>query len=210
MSNLDNNQNPYEEFQEEPQDSGEGGTGGPNRTFVTAIGVLGGLFLIALIALVVFGLVILPQRNAQQREAAAQINAQNTATAISATEVARIQREQVLATASAAPSNTPLPSATQVIAQPSETPVPATQAVGGQVAAGDLNSRTQTVAALLTQASGGLTVTPGGTKQPTARPTALPTTGFADEVGLPGMLGLGVLLIGIIFLVRRLRMVSRG
>jgi LPXTG-motif cell wall-anchored protein len=38
-----------------------------------------------------------------------------------------------------------------------------------------------------------------------AQPTAIPDTGFADDVGLPLMLGLAVLLIVIIFLARRLR-----
>jgi LPXTG-motif cell wall-anchored protein len=36
--------------------------------------------------------------------------------------------------------------------------------------------------------------------------TALPTTGFADQVGVPGMLALSILLIAVIFLARRLRM----
>jgi LPXTG-motif cell wall-anchored protein len=38
-----------------------------------------------------------------------------------------------------------------------------------------------------------------------ATSTALPTTGFADEVGIPGLLGMAVLLIAVIFLARRLR-----
>ena len=35
--------------------------------------------------------------------------------------------------------------------------------------------------------------------------TALPTTGFADEVGLPALVGAAIALIIIIFLARRLR-----
>jgi len=38
-----------------------------------------------------------------------------------------------------------------------------------------------------------------------ATSTALPNTGFADEVGLPGLFGLALGLILIIFLARRLR-----
>jgi hypothetical protein len=38
-----------------------------------------------------------------------------------------------------------------------------------------------------------------------AAPTALPTTGFADEVGMPGLLALAVVFVVVIFLVRRLR-----
>jgi LPXTG-motif cell wall-anchored protein len=37
------------------------------------------------------------------------------------------------------------------------------------------------------------------------QPTEIPKTGFADEVGLPAMLGMAVLLIVIIILARRLR-----
>jgi LPXTG-motif cell wall-anchored protein len=35
--------------------------------------------------------------------------------------------------------------------------------------------------------------------------TQVPQTGFADEVGLPGLLGLTVVLVAIIFLARRMR-----
>jgi hypothetical protein len=38
-----------------------------------------------------------------------------------------------------------------------------------------------------------------------ATSTALPSAGFADEVGLPGLFGLALALILIIFLARRLR-----
>jgi LPXTG-motif cell wall-anchored protein len=37
------------------------------------------------------------------------------------------------------------------------------------------------------------------------QPTAIPNTGFADDVGLPAMLGMAVLLVVVIFLARRLR-----
>jgi hypothetical protein len=42
-------------------------------------------------------------------------------------------------------------------------------------------------------------------KTATATPSALPTSGFADDVGLPGMFGLALLLVAVIFLARRLR-----
>jgi len=37
----------------------------------------------------------------------------------------------------------------------------------------------------------------------------LPRTGFADEVGLPGLVSLSLVLVVVIFLVRRLRMSSQ-
>jgi LPXTG-motif cell wall-anchored protein len=58
--------------------------------------------------------------------------------------------------------------------------------------------RTATVAALLTQAA---------EAQQTVTPTAsgLPQTGFAEDVGVPGLVGLSLALIVVIFLARRLR-----
>jgi hypothetical protein len=47
-----------------------------------------------------------------------------------------------------------------------------------------------------------LTAGPGAV---TPSPTALSQTGFADEVGLPAMLGMAALLMLVIFLARRLR-----
>ncbi|NMB89552.1 MAG: hypothetical protein GYA17_14430, partial [Chloroflexi bacterium] len=90
---------------------------------------------------------------------------------------------------------------------PTDTPEP-TQELEAAAVGGDLAARTQTVAALLTQAAQAGGGVPGGTQQVT--PTALPTAGFADEVGLPGLLGLSVLLVGVIFLVRRLRLSGSG
>jgi hypothetical protein len=68
-------------------------------------------------------------------------------------------------------------------------------------AAPTVGPRTATVAALLTQAA-----QQTATVLPTA--TALPGTGFGDEVGAPSLLALAVLLIVVIFLARRLRKVN--
>jgi hypothetical protein len=40
---------------------------------------------------------------------------------------------------------------------------------------------------------------------PTATPTALPATGFADEAGLPGLLLMGGALVAVLLVARRLR-----
>ena len=196
MSDMNNN-DLYSDFEEDGSDySTSSGSG--NRTFMLAIGILGGIFLIALIVLAVFALFIMPQRNAAQQEQAAQINAQNTATAFAVTEMAIFQQQAMTTTAEALATIEPSP--TSVVVFPTDTPAPEMEAgaesEGTQESiGGDLFARTQTVAALLTQAAaGGQTTT-----------TALPTTGFADDVGLPGLLGLAILLIGVIFLARRLR-----
>ena len=194
-----NNNDLFSDFEEESNDYSESTSSGGNRTFMLAIGILGGIFLIALIVLAVFALFIMPQRNAAQQEQAAQINAQNTATAYAVTEMAIFQEQAMTKTAEALATVEPSPTA--VVIFPTDTPTPEISAEeeieGTEISVGgDLYARTQTVAALLTQAAaGGQTTT-----------TALPTTGFADDVGLPGLLGLTILLIGIIFLARRLRM----
>ncbi len=199
MSDTNNN-DLYTDFEEDNSDYSSS-SGSSNRTFMLVIGILGAIFLIALIVLAVYALFIMPQRNAAQQEQAAQINAQNTATAYAVTEMALFQEQALTGTAVALANLEPSP--TSVVVFPTNTPTPLLAVAADAEAeetqeaiGGDLYARTQTVAALLTQAaSGGQTTT-----------TALPTTGFADDVGLPGLLGLAILLIGVIFLARRLRM----
>jgi LPXTG-motif cell wall-anchored protein len=196
MSDLNDNQ--FEDFEEEsptpPEDSGKPSG---NRNFIIAIGVLGGISLLILIVLIIVGLVILPAQSKARKEQAALVNAQNTATSQAATQIAFAKAQ-----ATKTPTATNLPSATPVVAIATATPETIIT-VGTPVVAQDLSARTQTVAALLTQAAGG-----NGTATPTAKATALPTTGFADEVGLPVLFGLALLLVVVIFVVRRLRLSS--
>ncbi|MBN2258806.1 MAG: hypothetical protein JW704_13485, partial [Anaerolineaceae bacterium] len=90
------------------------------------------------------------------------------------------------ATMRAWPTNTPANTNTP---QPSKTPT-----IGIQ------DPRTATVAVLMTQAAQAkMTATHQGTV------SILPKTGFADDVGLPGLVTLSLVLVVVIFLVRRLR-----
>lgn len=211
MSDI-NNDELFEGFDEEALIGG-----GPeeerkpsNRNFLIAIGVIGAIFLLALIGLAVFAAVVLPQRSAQRQQEAAEINARNTATALVATQIAFAQQELLTPSPTAIPTNTPLPSPTPVVLNATATPMlaettaPPAEAAAGTPAAGpasDLLARTQTVAALLTQAAGGF-----GTAVATLGPTQLPQTGFMDEVGIPSMVGIAVLLIVVIVVARRLRL----
>ncbi len=196
MTDLNDNQ--FEDFEEEPTPPGEPRPAG-NRNFIIAIGVLGGISLLILIVLIIVGLVILPAQSKARKEQAALVNAQNTATSQAATHIAAVK---AMATATA--TATAIPSATPVVAIATATVAPqVTGTPGTPVVAQDLSARTQTVAALLTQAAGG-----NGTTTATPKTTALPTTGFADEVGLPVLLGLALLLVVVIFVVRRLRLSS--
>ncbi|MEN4042754.1 MAG: hypothetical protein ROW39_10445 [Anaerolineaceae bacterium] len=162
-----------------------------NRNFIIAIMVIGALFVLSLIGLAVYGAIILPQQTAARLEQAAIINAQNTATALAATQLAA----QVIPTHTPSPTNTVAvaATATPVVVFPTATPLPTETPV--LLSAEDM-ALTATAAALLTPVVG-------------AVPTALPTAGFVDEVGIPGMLGMSLLLIVVIFLVRRLRFTHR-
>jgi LPXTG-motif cell wall-anchored protein len=66
--------------------------------------------------------------------------------------------------------------------------------------------QTKTAAAKTSIALGTIPVGGGtGTSTPQANATVLPNTGFADQAGLPGMIGLAVLLLGVILVTKRLR-----
>ena len=64
---------------------------------------------------------------------------------------------------------------------------------------------TATVSALLTQAAGGKPEVVAGDVGATLAPTALPTTGFADGMGIPSLVGLGVLFVALILITRQVR-----
>jgi LPXTG-motif cell wall-anchored protein len=202
MSDYDNNQQ-YQGFEEETPPGGPKGSN--NRTFLVAVGVIAGLFLLAVIGLVAYLLLFAGPANVARNQQATLISAQNVATSSAATKRAFAALLALTPSATMTPTATQPATATPVIVLPTdtETPLPSDTAAPGAAIAQDLTARTETVAALLTQAAGGggvVSATPGGT------PTALPTTGFADEVGLPGLIGLAVVLLAVIFLARRLRM----
>jgi LPXTG-motif cell wall-anchored protein len=87
------------------------------------------------------------------------------------------------------PTATASASPTLVIAQPT------------QVVVSPTIDRTATVSALLTEAA-------AGKLTPTPTASALPDTGFAEDVGIPAMVGLALVLVVVIFLTRRLRTAS--
>lgn len=189
--------NDFDEEQFEPE-YGVGGDPVPepprkpsNRNFLLAVGILGVILILALVLLLLVAPGILQQQRADQLEQAAQINAANTATAMAATAMAL----QNAATATPRPTVLVAPTKTPLIVLQTSTPAVAD-------ASGLSASDQATVQALQTQmaAQGGAT---GTTPQPTS--SALPESGFFDEVGIPGMVGLGAVLVAVIFLSRKLR-----
>ena len=158
-----------------------------NRTFLIAAGILGGIVLLSIACLAGYALIILPQQRAAQQagedNALATQNAQVNE-ALTATGVAFDLSQTPQATETLLPTDTP------VVAQPTATntleftltPDPATETV----AAGFTQLAESTATLILTS-------------------TALPTSGFADEVGLPGLVIAAMVLVVVIFLARRLR-----
>jgi len=171
-----------------------------NRNFLIALGVIGGIFVLITIALIVVATLILPGRNRASLEAGALTLAANTATAQFATDEA--QRVIILQTPSVTPipSNTPTspPATNTPVVAPTQTATTDPGAAASPTAVSD--AQKATLAAQQTQLAGGKF-----TATVIATSTALPNTGFADEVGLPGLLGLAAGLVLVIFLARRLR-----
>ena len=195
MSELPDSDNQLEGFEEGPAIPPERPTGG-GRPFVVAITIIGVLVVIALIAL---GVVLLNRNPGAAADQAARVNAQNTQIAAAATEQVRNAQLQQTLNAAKLPSVTVAPTLnpqglvtnTPVVAIPTSTrtPVPPTPTI----LPADL---TKTAAAATALAKGGT---------PQVTPTGLPTTGFADQVGLPGMAIGAVLLLILILIVRRAR-----
>lgn len=176
---------------------------GNRNTFTIVAIVIGVIILLSLICMVGIAVFYLPGRAASQ-------GATSTSAAATAAQNALVaQQTQVAAQASPTLSATPVltdtPTDTPVVVFATDTP------------ANPQDPATATVQALQTQlANAQLTVTfapsaIGGTRTKTRTVTTtpqIPKTGFADEVGLPGMFIVAMILLGVILLARRLRNVS--
>ena len=186
-----------------------------NRNFIIALGVIGAVFVLITIALVVVAVFVLPGQNKARQEASLQTLTANQSTAQVATaQVATEQARKIIMP----PGNTPSPTATS--AQPTITPVLPSTNTPTKANPSSLATATANPNAIVTATATATVVADGqkatlsaqqtllaGTRASTviATSTALPNTGFADEVGLPALLGLGAAMILVIFLVRRLR-----
>lgn len=154
-----------------------------NKTFLLVAAVLGGIVLLSIACLAVYGFYWIPRQTAQRDAQQATLVAQNVQVDQALTEKA------ISDMLSQVPSGTPTlePTATPVFQQTTPTLAPA-------------DPQTATVAAALTQAAQAqLTVT----GLPTS--TALPNTGFIDDVGAPGLAVMALALVIVILLARRLR-----
>ncbi len=220
MSDYDNNDVNDEVEGNEPVEEEGGAAPGGNRNFLLALGIMGGIFILILLALLIYWFTSRPGgggAGAQQANIAATndvIRTANAATALAATQAAGL-----ILTPSITPTATntrvpPTATNTQVVAQatPSATAsTPGASAAGGGgllTVTPNLQTRTATIVAVLTQSAQQTQTIAAKFKTGTA--TALPKTGFAEDVGLPGMFGLALGLVLVIVLVRRLRLSPHG
>ena len=179
-----------------------------NRTFVIAAVALGALLVLSLVCLGVYALVIAP---AQENAAVArqtEIALENTKTASQLTQTA----QPVLFSPTAPPTNTQQPTrtSTPVVVLPSNTPTTAAVlATSTPATAGATTPQpaglTATAAQATLSAAQAKTRTPTRTPTRAATATALPVTGFGDEVGLPSLAVIGGVLLVVIILARRMR-----
>jgi LPXTG-motif cell wall-anchored protein len=181
---------------EDYADEGDGGDSGSNRKMIMIAAIAGGIVLV--LACIGVGWYLTRGRS----DPVAQTG---TAAAISAAE-SRAQTEAAIASIPAAtytPLPTEIPTNTPTATLVPETSEPSATSEGGPTA----DPRTATVRALLTQAAQAQTQAAEAILTVTATPTstALPDTGFADDVGIPTLLGMTALLIIVIFVARRLR-----
>jgi hypothetical protein len=179
-----------------------------NRTFLLILLALGGIAVLTLACIGAYLLVFRPRSLAQRAALEQTLTAQAaevegivamTATSDEATAIA--------AAWTATPSRTPIP--------PTDTPTPSPTPVVA-VATADVNAPTLTAgpddatatalhATLDANATLYVATLTAGPSAPTPTPTRIPAAGFADDVGLPAMLGMAALLIVVIFVARRLR-----
>ncbi|MBV6391525.1 MAG: hypothetical protein KPEEDBHJ_00733 [Anaerolineales bacterium] len=163
-----------------------------NRTFLIAAGILGGLILISAACLVG---VYLFSRNSAAR-GAEQAAIQTTTAQASGNFI----NDSLTMTSAAAllPTATEPPTQTPVVNIPTTTAVANPSVTSGAALNNTSIAATATVGAALTQAANAqLTIIP--------TTTALPGTGFVDDVGAPGLAVMALAFIVVILLARRLR-----
>ena len=197
----------FENFNLDSETPGEGETPpeeSSNRTFLIIAGVLGAIALLALLCIAIYALVLWPRTRSAQANQKATLEAQNTEVALI---IARTSTAAAQAAIEAAYTHTPTatmppsmftgtPTQTPVVAMATTTTPQYTATTGPELATATALHATLTANAILYASTLTARAFPS---------TAVPETGFADEVGLPVMLGLAVLLIVVIFLARRLR-----
>jgi hypothetical protein len=169
-----------------------------NRTFLVVGGILAALIFLTLVCGAAWVLWLGPSLSTQQGSTKAFILTQN----------AQVIGDMTSTAQAALWTQTPRPSSTLTITplpvQRTNTPV---VALSSPTATSTTTSDPATLAAMQTQLSNQMTSTAAAQATRGIGGEGMPTTGFFDEVGLPGMIILGLALVAVIFLARRLRRV---
>lgn len=189
------------------------GSEGNNRNFLIAAIVLGGIVLLSLVCMAVYALLIMPGQRASS-----QATSDANAAAMTSTAVVNEQTQvAAMFTPTAAPTETPVPLPTEtlvvVFASPTASAGPTTDPATATVEALQTQlANSQSTATATTSSKAGAAGTASATvgKPRAAGTQQLARTGFADEVGLPGMFVAAILLVAVIMLARRLRQAPQG
>ena len=189
-----------DDLQEEPTPPEESS----NRTFLIIAGVLGAIALLALVCIAVYALVLAPGRKNAQNAQRATLEAQGTAVQdiIDKTATAN-EMAAIIAAYTSTPTKTQVPPTFTPTA--SQTPVVLIPTTALVVATDTPNSQTATAISLFATLDANATRLASTFTARPSQATSIPNTGFADDIGLPAMLGMAVLLVAVIFLARRLR-----
>jgi hypothetical protein len=176
-----------------------------NRTFFIIAGALGFVALLALICIAVYALVLLPQSTQAALDQGATATAQEQAVAaiVAGTATADMMT-QIVENYTHTPTVTPIPPTNTPTLTNTPVIVMATTAAPAAIGGSELDATLTATARLATLEA----IVTMNASTSTARPNAtesMPNSGFADDLGLPMMLGLAVVLIAVIFLARRLR-----
>jgi hypothetical protein len=168
-----------------------------NRTFLIVGGIIAALIFLTLVCGAIYALWYLPSHTAQQRATQTAIVAGNAQVIAQMTSTAKA----ALWTPTSQPTNTPTDTTVPNI-NPLNSPT-ALMAISTATGTATPTTDPATLAAMQTQLAQQLTSTALMSGTPIG--SAMPRTGFFDQVGLPSLVVLTLALIAVIFLARRLR-----
>jgi LPXTG-motif cell wall-anchored protein len=214
---TNNDENTFEGYDFEPG-NGPRPKRSTSRSFFAALVIMSVVVAILVIAMIVVVPLMQKSQDARLLEQAALINAQYTATSMASTQMAVGLGGQELSQVKPQVPTVIVATPTPVIVVMA-TEVPALKMAGSlldtgsgdeadSVVSGGIN-RTATIAALLTQAVSANYGSKVSTYVVYPASGALPNTGFIDEIGLPGMIGMAFVLFGVVVFVRRFRLTPK-
>ena len=174
-----------------------------NRTFLIVGGIFAALIFLTLVCIAIYVLWLGPRLTSQKKAAQATIEANNAEVAMQMTATADAALWTPTPLPSLTPTNTPIPT---VKPTNTATPVLAVSTVAVIPATSTPTSDPATMMAMQTQLAQQLTSTAALISQGTPA-AAMPKTGFFDQVGLPTLAVLTLVLLAVIFLARRMRRV---